>query len=36
MNRLDNYGDNWRQGIAQYFYENNVQSSKAVNKLKVF
>ncbi|KAK6623788.1 hypothetical protein RUM44_010644 [Polyplax serrata] len=34
INRLDNYGDNWRQGITQYFYESNVQHTKPNRKLK--
>lgn len=35
MDRLDNYGDNWRQGIAQLIQDGGVPHSKSSSKHKV-
>ncbi|EEB12162.1 conserved hypothetical protein [Pediculus humanus corporis] len=35
IDRLDGHGDNWRQGITQYFHDNNNHYGKSSSKLKI-
>lgn len=35
MDRLDNYGDNWRQGIAQLIQDGGIPHTKPTTKHKV-
>lgn len=35
MDRLDNYGDNWRQGITQYIHDDGLSHLRNISKQKV-
>ncbi|KAL0278755.1 UNVERIFIED_CONTAM: hypothetical protein PYX00_000480 [Menopon gallinae] len=34
MDRLDNYGDNWRQGITQYIHDDGLSHLRNISKQK--